>query len=319
MTVLEVIQRSTEFLAKKGVESPRLQVELLLAHLLKLPRMQLYLKFERALTSAELDSLRELIQRRGRREPLQHIIGSTSFCGLEIAVNRSVLVPRPETELLAENGWSFLNELVTKKAEGAPVRASSAERAGEASALLRETEPSTSNLQPVTASDFGTGSGCVAIAVAVNSPAAEVYALEISPEALDLARKNASSLGLGDRIRFVQSDGFAGLTEQTRVDLILSNPPYVPSAEIATLQPEVRDYDPRAALDGGPDGLDFYRRLSAEAGRFLKPSGKIMVEFGDNQAQRVQELFEQQNWVVERIVDDYTQRPRIMIARLKYG
>ena len=109
MTVLEAIQKSAEFLAKKGVESPRLQTELLLAHLLKLPRMKLYLNFERALTPAETDALRELVKRRGQREPLQHIIGSTSFCGLEIAVNRHALVPRPETELLAEVGWEFLS------------------------------------------------------------------------------------------------------------------------------------------------------------------------------------------------------------------
>src|SRR5205823_13600311 len=109
MTILEVIQRSTEFLAKKGVDSPRLQAELLLAHLLKLPRMQLYLNFERALSATEVDIFRELIRRRSQREPLQYVIGSTSFCGLEIAVNRHVLIPRPETELLAERGWQFLN------------------------------------------------------------------------------------------------------------------------------------------------------------------------------------------------------------------
>ena len=108
MTVLEAIQKSTEFLAKKGVESPRLQTELLLAHLLKLPRMKLYLNFERVLTPAETDALREFIKRRGQREPLQHIIGSTSFCGFAITVNRCALVPRPETELLAELGWDFL-------------------------------------------------------------------------------------------------------------------------------------------------------------------------------------------------------------------
>ena len=108
MTVLEAIQKSAEFLAKKGVESPRLQTELLLAHLLKLPRMKLYLNFERVLTPAETDALREFIKRRGQREPLQHITGSTSFCGFEIAVNRHALVPRPETELLAESGWQFL-------------------------------------------------------------------------------------------------------------------------------------------------------------------------------------------------------------------
>ena len=111
MTVLEAIQKSTEFLAKKGVESPRLQTELLLAHLLKMPRMKLYLNFERVLTPTETDTLREMIRRRGQHEPLQHIVGSTSFCGLEIAVNKHVLVPRPETELLAEFGWKFLNQL----------------------------------------------------------------------------------------------------------------------------------------------------------------------------------------------------------------
>ena len=111
VTVLEVIQRSTEFLKNKGVDSPRLQTELLLAHLLSMPRMQLYLNFERSLSQSELDNFRELIKRRSQREPLQHIVGSTSFCGLELAVNRNVLIPRPETELLAEQGWKFLNSL----------------------------------------------------------------------------------------------------------------------------------------------------------------------------------------------------------------
>src|SRR5580700_5995007 len=115
MSILEVIKRSTEFLARKGVASPRLQVELLLAHLLRMPRMQLYLSFERVLTAAELDALRALVQRRGQREPLQYIVGSTSFCGLEMALSRDVLIPRPETELLAERAWTFL-----QKAEGTP-------------------------------------------------------------------------------------------------------------------------------------------------------------------------------------------------------
>src|SRR6266513_3069549 len=144
VTVLEVIQRSTEFLAKKGVDSPRLQTELLLAHLLKLPRMQLYLNFERALSPVELDALRDLVKRRGQREPLQHIVGSTSFCGVEIAVNRHVLIPRPETELLAEHGWKFLAQL------------------------------STLGSQRSTVLDFGTGSGCLAIALAFNCRSAQV-------------------------------------------------------------------------------------------------------------------------------------------------
>src|SRR5215469_5343454 len=153
MTVLEGIQKSAEFLAKKGVESPRLQAELLLAHVLKLPRMKLYLNFDRALTEPETAAFRELIKRRSQREPLQHIVGSTSFCGLEIAVNRSVLVPRPETEILAELGWKWLEE--KRKVESGKAETKSDPRL----------EPGS-----LTALDFGTGSGCIAIALAVKCP-----------------------------------------------------------------------------------------------------------------------------------------------------
>jgi release factor glutamine methyltransferase len=284
VTVLEAIQRSTEFLAKKGVDSPRLQAELLLAHLLKQPRMRLYLEFERVLPPAEVDGFRELIRRRGQREPLQHIIGSTSFCGLEMAVSRDVLIPRPETELLAERAWTFLNQL------------------------------STLNPQPSTVLDFGTGSGCLAIALACKCPAAEVYAVDISPEALALARQNATRHSLAERIRFLQGDGFAALPERMRFDLIISNPPYIPSGDIASLQPEVRDYDPHCALDGGADGLDYGRRLAAESAPFLKPHGQIMLEFGDGQAERLREVFQQQKWIVESIEEDYTHRLRILVA-----
>ena len=283
VTVLEAIRRSSEFLAKKGVESPRLQAELLLAHLLNLPRMQLYLAFERVLTPEQVDQFRSLVKRRGQREPLQHIIGSTSFCGLEIAVNRQVLVPRPETELLAESGWSFLNRL-----------------------------PPDQNL---TALDLGTGSGCIAIAVAWHCQRVEFNAIDISGEALQTAQQNAARHGLDQRIHFFQGDGLAAVPAGACFDLILSNPPYVPSAEIQTLQPEVRDYDPHLALNGGPEGLDFFRRIAQLAGPLLKPHGKIMLEFGDGQAETLRRVFESQMWIVERLVEDYTQRPRILIAR----
>jgi release factor glutamine methyltransferase len=296
VTVLEAIQRSTEFLAKKGVESPRLQTELLLAHLLKQPRMRLYLNFERALSPVEVNSFREFIKRRGQREPLQHIIGSTSFCGLELAVNRDVLIPRPETELLAERGWTFLNQLSTLR--------SSATQDG-----------STIKPQPFTALDFGTGSGCLAIALASKCPAAEVYAVEISPGALALARQNAARHDLAERIRFLQGDGFAPVPEGIQFDLIISNPPYIPSSDITTLAPEVRDHDPRRALDGGADGLDYGRRLAAESPRFLKPLGRLMLEFGDGQAERLRQAFQEQKWIVEAIEEDYTHQPRIMVAR----
>ena len=282
MTVLEVIKKSSDFLAKKGVDSPRLQTELLLAHVLKLPRMKLYLNFERALSEPEVNELRELVVRRGEREPLQHIIGSTSFCGLEIAVNRHVLVPRPETELLAELGWKFL---------------------------------STANSQSSTALDFGTGSGCIAIALAVKCPRAEIRALDVSADALAVARRNAESNKVSDRIQFFQGDGFSALATAIQFDLIISNPPYISSVEIATLQPEVRDYDPRQALDGGADGLDVYRRLAVDGGKFLKLGGKLMVEFGDGQADALIKTFAAQNWIVEAVTDDYSHRARILTAR----
>jgi release factor glutamine methyltransferase len=282
VTVLEAIQKSAEFLAKRGVESPRLQAELLLAHLLKMPRMKLYLNFERALTPKETDDFRELIKRRGQREPLQHIVGSTSFCGFEIAVNRHALVPRPETEILAEAGWTFLATL---------------------------------NFQSATALDFGTGTGCIAIAFTAKCSTAKIVATDISAEALALAKENAARNNVAERIEFLQADGFAALRADSKFDLIISNPPYIPSAEIETLQPEVRDFDPRTALDGGADGLDFYQRLAAEAKPFLKPDGKIMLEFGDGQANSIKKIFEDEKWIVEAVKDDYSQRARILIAK----
>jgi len=310
--VLEAIQKSADYLNRKGIESPRLQTELLLAHLLQMPRMKLYLNFERTLTPSETDALREQVKRRATHEPLQHIVGSTSFCGFEIAVNRHALVPRPETELLAEEGWKFLLA-APKSDEGG----------------------STLDPRPSMVLDFGTGTGCIAIALAAKAPAARVVALDVSADALTLAKENASKNGVADRIEFVQSDGFAFFQPEGRArrdpvqvekmvsprstlrqfDLIISNPPYIPSAEIATLQPEVRDFDPRAALDGGDDGLEFYRRLAKEAKEFLEPGGKIMLEFGDGQADAVRQIFKGEKWVVEAVKDDYSQRARILVAR----
>lgn len=289
VTVLEAIQRSADFLAKKGVDSPRLQAELLLAHVLRLKRMQLYLNFERSLTPGEVEVSRELVKRRGQREPLQYILGSASFCGLEIRLNRHVLVPRPETELLAEEGWKFLQGLAASRAAVAGVSG-------------------------LSALDLGTGSGCLAVALAVKCPGAIVTAVDISSEALPVAAQNARNNGTDERVRFVAGDGFGAVPPGSRFDLVVSNPPYIPTAEIASLEPEVRDHEPRQALDGGVDGLDLYRRLAAEGAGYLAARGKIMLEFGDGQAAAIQRLFEDQNWIVERIVEDYTGRQRILIA-----
>ncbi|MGH8024532.1 MAG: peptide chain release factor N(5)-glutamine methyltransferase [Limisphaerales bacterium] len=283
MTVLETIQKSADFLAKRGVESPRLQAELLLAHWLKMPRMKLYLNFERQLTEPETGALRELVSRRGRREPLQHIVGSTSFCGFEITVDRRALIPRPETEILAELGWTFLGSSASGR-----------------SAL-----------------DLGTGTGCIAIALAARCSEARVLASDVSADALALAAENAQKNNVAARIEFARGNGFAALPGNAAFDLIISNPPYIPTSEIETLEPEVRDFDPRPALDGGADGLDFYRTFAAQAGARLKPGGKAMLELGDGQSPAVRKLFEDEKWIVEAVKDDYSQRARILIATWK--
>jgi release factor glutamine methyltransferase len=231
-----------------------------------------------------------------------------------------VLVPRPETELLAEAGWTFLQGRA-----GTPLPAERRAR-------------SDAPYQNSTAFDFGTGSGCIAIALAVKCPQAQVTASDISPEALELAKQNAGRHNVSDRVEFILGDGFAGLASEGRVtrapdsknengdsynsslrniqfDLIISNPPYVPSGEIDSLQPEVRDFDPRAALDGGPDGLDYFRRLAKEAPPFLKRDGRLMIEIGDGQANALKKILGEQKWIVEAVKEDYTQRPRILVAR----
>jgi len=279
--VLEAIQKTAEFFERKGIESARLQAELLLAHVLQLARMKLYLNFDRVLAPVEVDAFRELVRRRGLREPLQHLVGTVSFCGLELTVSSAALIPRPETELLAQMGVDFL-------------------------------QPRTSALP--SALDLGTGTGCLAIVLAKNCPQAMLLAADISPVALELAQANADRHGVGDRIQFCLSDAFAGLPAGQRFDLILSNPPYIATEEILTLEPEVRDHDPRLALDGGADGLDFYRRLAAEAADWLAPGGKMMLEFGEGQTPALEKIFAGQNWVVEAVREDYSRRARFLVA-----
>lgn len=281
VTVLEVIQRSAEFLQRHSVESPRLQIELLLAHLLKLPRLQLYLNHDRELTEAELAALRALVLRRAKREPLQHLVGSTEFFGLEINVSAHALIPRPETETLVELALANL----AKCASPRPA-----------------------------ALDFGTGTGCIALALAAKNPAVQVHALDISSTALALAQRNTAQHGLTDRVTFHLGDGFAALPADLRFDLVVSNPPYIPAAEIATLQPEVRDFDPRIALDGGGDGLDFYRQLAAEVPARLNTGGGLVAEFGDGQENAIERLFTGASWSGVTIHRDLSGRARFVGA-----
>ena len=280
MTVLDVIKRSTGFLESKGVDSPRLQIELLLAHVLKVPRLKLYLDFERQLSEEELETLRQFVKRRGEREPLQYILGTTSFCGLEIVVTPAVLIPRPETELLVEQAWEFL-----------------ASRGD----------------QPATALDFGTGSGCIAIAIAHKFPVCEVHALDTSEDALQVARTNAERVGA--KVHFNHGAAIDDLISPRLFDLVVSNPPYIPDAEVEKLQPEVRDYEPRPALAGGSEGLDFYRMIASQAQARLATKGTVIVELGHGQESAARAIFEGEGWFVESVVPDYAGTPRILIAR----
>lgn len=256
----------------------------MLAHLLNLPRMKLYLNFERTLAEDEITTLREFVKRRGNREPLQHIIGASNFCGYEFLVNRHVLIPRPETELLAERAWKFLQEKTEK----------------------------TDN---VTALDFGTGSGCLAVMLAIKCPDARIHALDVSPCALAVARENATRHKVFDRIIFHEGDGFAAMAQETKFDLIVCNPPYIASEEVSTLEIEVKEHDPKLALDGGPDGLNFFRMLADQAASWLKGEGSLMMEFGEGQAGSIREIFERQKWIVQAEERDYSHRERFVITR----
>ncbi|HEY6228519.1 MAG TPA: peptide chain release factor N(5)-glutamine methyltransferase [Verrucomicrobiae bacterium] len=282
MTVLEAINKGAEFLARKTIESPRLQSELLLAHILNLPRLRLYLEFERALNDAQADEFRELLVRRGNHEPLQHIIGSTSFCGLPMIVTPAVLIPRPETEVLAEQVWTFLNQ--------------------------RENE--------TTFVDLGTGSGCIPIAIAAHAKKSRGVAVDISSDALAVAKQNFEKNGLVDRIELREGDFLAALQPAERFDVIVSNPPYIATAEVELLEPEVRDHDPRLALDGGADGFNFHRALAQGAAQFLKPGGRLFIEFADGQGEALRELFGSHGWHVHGLIRDLSGVDRILFASI---
>lgn len=251
-TILKVLTWTKGYLAEKGVENARLEAEWLLSVATGLDRVGLYVNYEKPLTDAELAGYREMVSRRARREPLQYILGTQDFCGLDFEVAPGVLIPRHDTEVLVEEA----------------IR-----RAPAAASVL----------------DIGVGSGCIAIALAKALPAATVWGVDRSPDALALARRNAQRHGVS--VTLVEGSLFEPCSDR-RFDLIVSNPPYIPTADLAGLQPEVRDYEPVAALDGGPDGLDLYRLVIPTAPEHLNPGGWLMVEIGIGQAPDVKQLFE---------------------------
>ena len=267
-TVLKIIQWTTEYLKGKGIDNPRLDSEVLLAHLLRLDRVGLYLNFDRPLSRDELSSFREIVKRRGSREPLQYITGHQEFWSLDFKVTPDVLIPRPDTEILVEEALK---------------------------AVRRETlDVRRQNQLPFTILDLCTGSGCIAISLAHELKDAVVHAIDASEAALSIARENAEKNGVRDRVIFLQGDLYEALTSHvsrlTSYDLIVSNPPYIKNIDIPNIQPEVRDYEPRMAVDGGTEGLGFYKRIVADAPNHLSPHGWLMVEVGEGQADAVSKM-----------------------------
>jgi len=279
LTVLEIIKRTTEFLAGRGVSSPRLNAELLLGHVIGRRRMQLYLEFERPLTAAELDQLRPLVRRRGQQEPLQYILGETEFRGLRLKVDCRGLIPRPETELLVElvHAW-----------------------AGTQPPVLR-------------ALDLGTGSGAIAAALATLWPSATVVAAERCPEALALARENFAALGLEGRIRAVAANWFEGVLLGP-FDAIVSNPPYLTAAEVAAAAPEVRQHEPRAALEAPEEGLADLRAIIARAPAFLRPGGLLALETGCDHHADLSARLQAAGFQAVEARPDLTGRARFILA-----
>jgi release factor glutamine methyltransferase len=275
-TVLDVITATTAFFQKSGVESPRLNIEHLLAHVLKKKRMELYMEFDRPLAESELAPLRDLVRRRAAREPLQHLLGTVEFLGLTLKSDARALIPRSETEQLCE--MLTATDCVWKSGRIA---------------------------------DVGTGSGCIALALASKLPDAQVTGLDASDDALALARENAALTNLAARVAFAKSELLAAI--EGPLDLIVANLPYIPTAELAALQPEVHR-DPSTALDGGADGLAIIRRLLPEAAAKLRPGGTLAMEAGHDQTAILAAELPAHGFSETKIVKDHQGRERFIFT-----
>jgi release factor glutamine methyltransferase len=275
-TLGEVLRLSTAHLERHGSPTARLDAELLLGHALGLGRVELYTGFERPLSEAELSDCRELIARRAKREPVAYILGRWGFRGLDLDVDPRVLVPRPETELVVDRCLALLDGVA-----GPDVL------------------------------DLGTGSGAIALALASELPEAQVSGCDVSEDALDVARGNGERLGIG--VEWIRSDLFSGL-DGRRFRLVVSNPPYVAEAELAGLDPEVRDWEPRGANVAGATGLEVIERIAAEARIALDPGGALVLEIGAGQAGAVAALLEGAG-----LADVGCQRDHAGIERIVWG
>lgn len=275
-----------------GSRSPRLDAELLLAEVLGVTRAELLREPERALAADETAEFEGLLRRRLAREPVAYILGHRAFRTIDLEVTPHVLIPRPDTETLVDVALEELRSLP-----------------------LAGPDPADEPL----AIDIGTGSGCIALALAAEDPFVRMVATDMDPGALAVARGNAARLGLARRVEFVLSDLFADVGERP-FDLVVSNPPYIPADEYVALEPNVRDYEPRLALYGGLDGLDFYRRLVPGAALLLRPGGMLTVEVGAGQAEAVAGIMEAAGAYKEpRTRDDLGGVPRVVYAYRRGG
>jgi len=284
-TLLDVLRLSTSFLAQRGSDSARLDAELLTAHSLGLRRLDLYLQFDRPLREDELDPIRALLRRRAQGEPVAYLVGRREFYGRSFRVTPAVLIPRPDTETLIEAALAW----------------------------AREQRPDAA----LRIADAGTGSGCIAVTMCAELPAATAVASDVSPDALDVARDNAQQLGVAERITLVQGEWAAPLQPQAPYDMLLSNPPYVRVDEVDELAADVRNYEPRGALTAGDDGMDAYRVLLRDAPALLAPQAYVALEVDPRRAQAVEALVGE-TWprAAVRRIRDLTDRDRVVEARL---
>ncbi|WP_163777680.1 peptide chain release factor N(5)-glutamine methyltransferase [Myxococcus vastator] len=274
-TIRKVLTWTTQHFEKRQVDAPRLTAEILLSHVLGLSRVRLYVDLDRPLSKEELGAYRALIERRMAGEPTQYLTGVREFYNRPFKVDARVLIPRPETELLVEAALRLLPK-------DAPGRAL----------------------------DVCTGSGCIAISLAAERPQATVIATDLSPDACALARENAQALGVADRVTVLQGDLFAPVPAGERFQVVVSNPPYIASEEIAGLSAEVRR-EPKLALDGGPDGLVAVRRVVTGARQWLEPGGLLAMEIGEDQGPAVLELLRAAGYADARVEKDLERRERM--------
>jgi len=282
LTVLDAIKLSSDYMEKKGVESPRLNSELFLSNILNCKRLELYLNFERPLTTAETDTLRSYISRRGKFEPLQYILGSVEFYGLEFAVNPSVLIPRQETEILIDTVIGKLGK-------------------GFAGSIL----------------DIGTGSGIIPVTLAVKLPNVTFTALDISEDAIKTAKLNAEQNAVADKICFINDDIFnKKLDFNNKFEAIISNPPYISVKDAQTLQKELLEYEPRTAYCDNSDGYTFYKEIISRAKDYLLPNGKLVFEAGEGQFIKIEEMMKANGFCNVEAIKDYLNIERVIYGEL---